>query len=187
MQNYILGYGSLMNAKSVERALKREVIPNEFIPARLTNFERTWSVKETVFSETLNNIINAVFLDTQPFVGKYLNAIIFAVSENELQLLAKREKNYNLTEVTKLTEVENNSFYDEQKKIYTFASKQDARVKDGETDIYILQKYVEMVEAACLEISKPFHQEFLETTPLMSFEVVSGKYTFANVEQAKYV
>jgi cation transport regulator ChaC len=186
-QNYILGYGSLMNITSLKRALRKEISRDELLPVTLVNFQRTWSASESVFSEKLNRIIKAIFLDAQPAKGKYLNGIIFEASEEEIQNLALRERNYELVQVTGLIKVDDKYHISRSANVFTFTSKMHVRAQKGDENSFVLQRYVQMVEDACLEFGEIFQKEYRATTEPIPFELLDGGYRFVDEEQARHV
>ena len=176
-----------MNITSLKRALKREISHDELLPVTLLNFQRTWSASESVFSEKLNRVIKAIFLDVQPVKGKYLNGIIFEASEEEIRNLALREKNYELVRVTDLIKAEDKYLISKSADVFTFTSKMDVRPQKDDKNSFVLRRYVQMVEDACLAFGVTFQKEYWATTEPIPFELLDGGYKFVDEEQAKHV
>lgn len=83
MSTFIIGYGSLMNRKSLNRTLKDV---KEIDIVYLNNYERSWNAIENVTAT-----FSTTYLGINKKINSKVNAIIFEVQESYLELLDKRE------------------------------------------------------------------------------------------------
>lgn len=156
MTIYVFAYGSLMCPQSCARTLKREVC---YYEALLSGYERTFDASGKAFSEKLNQHVSVKFANLQVCCGKQCSGLIFAVSEQELQILAKREYFYDIEEVTEQVIHQAKDV----NKIYTFICHQNTN--EG----YILEKYL----AVMLNASGQYPQ--LQAQILKEFDILKNK------------
>jgi cation transport regulator ChaC len=188
MQSYVFGYGSLMNVASAGRAVGRLLSPSDLIPVRALGYRRVWSLKELVLSEMLGRPVTAVFLDLEPAAGRQVNGVLIAVSAAELDNLMVREKNYDCADFTMSINPRSAPPLAADSRVFTFLAKPEQKAfRDRGEELYVMSRYVTMVEAACREIGMDFLHEYQSTTEEISFPMLGGKYTFLSPDQAKYV
>lgn len=172
MSTFIFGYGSLINIESLQKTINRKLQANEIFPVQLNGFTRIWNYKAKVFSTKLNKEIDAVYLNIAPFHDSFINGIVFEVNEEELELLKKRERYYSMVEVTPHIK------FDQNAKIYTFICYDRLHLAAFHTPCYVLQKYINIVEEGCTNISPNFKTVYDLTTQNIPFEVLEGDYQF---------
>lgn len=181
MSLYVFGYGSLMNAASASRALMRPVAPADLLPARLCGWRRGWTLRERVFAEALGREVDAVFLDIEARPGAWANGVMIRVSAAERERLVLREKNYLCVDVSAGVGAEAGA------RVFTFVSRPEFRVANAEPGVFVMRRYVEMVDSACRSIGARFADDYERSTEPIVHPVIDGRYTFVDQEQAKYV
>ena len=113
-QNFIFGYGSLVDVHSLSQYLGRQLrSPSDFTYCHLKNFRRCWNVamdnrvdlpgyKHYIERETGRRPASFVtFLNIRPHPGTTILGILFRVGDRELHLLDRRERNYTRIEVNR--------------------------------------------------------------------------------------
>lgn len=183
---YVFGYGSLISAESLSRGLQRTVGIGALIPAWLVDFSRTWSVKEQVFSDHLGRVIDAVFLNVEAQPGARTNGVLAQLNRAELEYLKKREKNYACLDITPLIIFDPGGNANDTYQVFTFSCTGEHKVDPTGEGLYVMRRYVAMVEAACLSLGEAFYQDYLHTTQPVPFELVEGTYSFVDAAQMKY-
>ena len=188
MQDYLFGYGSLMNATSASRAVGRSLSLNDLVPTWVSSYQRSWSLKEQVFSETLGRPITGVFLDLRAVADGHVNGVLIAVSNTELANLRIREKNYDCVDITARVDFRGTLAARAGARILTFLAKPEQKVlPHSSEELYVMGRYIDMVETACREIGEEFLREYWSTTEEVRFPIIDGIYTFIDPAQAKYV
>ena len=96
----IIGYGSLLSAKSLEKTLTREY-DGPFIPCRIDGWRRSWDIAmpnqmffyvengERIYPE------NILYLNVRPEATSLMNCIVFVVRSAELEAMHQREWIYH--------------------------------------------------------------------------------------------
>ena len=182
MSAYVFGYGSLMNARSAGRALKRDLAPGELIPVHLRGFRRTWSLRERVHAEALGREVPAVFLDIGPAAGSRLNGVLVEVSDEAFARLRQREKNYDPLNVT--GGIEGAPATDTP--VYTFVAKPGFRVREGEAGLFVMERYLRMIDEACTALGPVFAREYAASTEPVPHARLDGAYRFVDPLQAEH-
>ncbi len=111
--NFVFGYGSLMNVENLQKYLRRDLTPDsDFIFCGLRDFHRCWNIamdnridlpgyKYYIDRQTGNRPEGFVtFLNIRPHHGRTIIGILFRVSDEELENLDRRERNYQRIDVT---------------------------------------------------------------------------------------
>lgn len=181
MSIYIFGYGSLINIKSISKTLRREIDKKEIISeVVLYGYERNWTLKENVFSITLNREITGIFLNVEKSIdSSFCNGVLFPVSESELDYLILREKNYDLVDISN----ELSTFMVKNTNAFLFSGRPDFLISQSQDNCYIMNRYIKMIEEGCMNWSNECWTIFNETTQKMNFPVLDGEYTFVDIAQ----
>jgi cation transport regulator ChaC len=180
---YVFGYGSLINKQSFERALKRELTHAEFHIAEVADFRRCWRAKENLYFEQLGRSAIGVFLDIYCAPGESVNGVLVEISETELDQLKKREKNYKCIDISAHV-----CDCRAQDSIYTFVAQPEHYLSPDDADVYIPQRYVEMVIGGARALGDDFVTAYYGSTDgYTDISVLDGRYSFLDVEQKKYV
>jgi len=141
---------------------------------------------EEVYSAHLERQITAVFLGVHVEIGSYLNGILIALRPGEIERLRLREKNYDQVDVS--SHIRSQRIDSEMDSVFTFVSAEKNRApRHKTTDIFVLKEYVGVVSSGCKALGEEFLRGFEMTTDQPSFEMIEGKYTFIDREQAEYV
>lgn len=137
---YLFAYGSLMSIESAKKVIKKEIFMSDLIQAELSDYERTWTAKEFVFSHDKNREIAAAFLDLKCSPGNLINGVLYTVDNIDLDRLKKREKNYDCIEIVLKIVIKNCKRIEKDSKVFTFISKNIFKIKDDETNIFVMKK-----------------------------------------------
>lgn len=183
MSQYLFGYGSLINRQSFERALKRELGDAEFRVAEVKGFRRCWRAKENLYFEQLGRAAIGIFLDICSAPGESVNGVLVEVNDAELIQLKKREKNYDCLDIsTQMNGCE------PQDRVYTFVARPQHYLQPEDKDVYIPQRYIDMIINGGECLGDDFLSGYQRTTEDSStLPLVDGAYSFLDAEQKKYV
>lgn len=188
MQNqYIFGYGSLVSKNSTERFLGRGIGAGDFYLCKLAGFKRKWNVAMDnsldipgykvyldAFTKQRPKIF-VVFLNIVPEAHCQVNGILLKVTEKELELFDKRERNYNRILINDKLDIRLEG------SCWTFVGKKEneERYKLAELagTAFIDKSYYNMVDAAFKSWGQDFYSQFVESTcppsvPFRDLEIV---------------
>lgn len=179
---HLFSYGSLINRTSAENVLKRPLTRDDLIPALLHGFQRCWSAREDLYFEGLGRQASGIFLDLLPAPGSQLNGVVMQISPQELERLKLREKNYDCLDIAQSLQEPRPSG-----EVFTFVCRAEHRVRPGEPDAYIPQRYIDMVRSGCLAIGPEFLRHYDATTAPAPFPILQGGYRFLDPIQALHV
>ncbi|MGH2628504.1 MAG: hypothetical protein ACRDHY_17850 [Anaerolineales bacterium] len=99
-QTAIVGYGSLLSVRSLERTLKRSY-RGPFIPCRVEGWRRSWDIsmpnRSFYYLEDGQRIYpeKILYLNVRPVPGALLNCVVFVVEAAELAAMHQREWIYH--------------------------------------------------------------------------------------------
>lgn len=112
--HFVFGFGSLVKGSDLRKFLRRKVDePIESSICQLRAYRRCWNVamdnaqdlpsyKYYIDPQTGQRPeVFVTFLNVRPATGHEITGILFSVTEEELRMLDKRERNYARTEVSK--------------------------------------------------------------------------------------
>lgn len=112
-KDYVFGFGSLVDLAALAEYLDREPFAeHEFERCRLHDHRRTWNIARdnteivpghdhlvcAVSGERIDDFVAVVNIRSAP--GHAVNGIAFRVSDDELAVLDRRERNYDRIDVT---------------------------------------------------------------------------------------
>ncbi|RLJ19374.1 hypothetical protein DJ030_07065 [bacterium endosymbiont of Escarpia laminata] len=178
---HIFAYGSLINLDSASKAVGYSVNKSDVISAKLTGFKRTWDLVDTVYSNSLCKNVNAVFLNLTASTGMFVNGILISIKEKELSSIAKREKNYDIVDVSSkvyFSECGCKQQYP-HKNIYTAIAKEQFKIAN-ENNTFFLDEYEKLVMKGVVSFGKQFLEEYLNTTETSNLKKLNGHYEFVN-------
>ncbi len=178
---YLFGYGSLVNRRSLARAVGREVAAEELRPARLAGWRRTWGAAERVIPDGQTEPVWAAFLDLEPDPTARVNGVLIALTDAELASVEARERGYTRVEVTDHVIVEPALQVALQggTRTITFAGrKQPAPV--GQV---VLREYLRLVEEGFAALGPEQLAELRRTTEPAGAPFLDGPYRFADAGQ----
>lgn len=173
MNNYVFGYGSLINPVSLGHTLGRPVNLNELKPSILLGYQRFWGLAETVYSNMLNKPVDAVFLDVKARPNCQCNGVIIPVTESEFETLLVRERKYMCVDVTD----ELVDFADDGR-VTMFRGQQEHQAVLINKDYYVMQRYVDLLRVGTSLFGSTFAWHFWRDTNHHQFPVLDGLYTF---------
>ena len=113
---------------------------SDILPVKLLDYARVWNLKEKVFSEKLRRNITAIFLNIKPSVNRFVNGVIFKVSDNEFLYLQERERNYTRINVTRKI-ITYDGLKIENLEIFVFISTEKKYIQKSQTsNCYVMEK-----------------------------------------------
>ena len=185
MKKYIFGYGSLINLESASRTLKRTLFTSDVETVVLSNYSREWNLFDDVFSSNLDKQVNAVFLNITPNDNGKINGLAIGVSDEELEYLKIREKNYLCVDVSEYIKKSKKFFKaGEPFQVFTFVGKKECLTTSFPDNRYfVFSKYISIVENGVSSFGKSFKAKFIETTGTIEFPIIDGDYSFINTNQ----
>lgn len=150
MKNFIIGYGSLISSES----RKVTGISSNALPVWINNFERSWSAS---FPE-----MKFCALAVKPEAGKKINAVLFECPD--LESFDKREWGYTRTKLnSELLEMYDGDTAKPEGDYWIYITKTE-RFTACSHESLIWQSYVDVCLTGCLEYSKLFVADFINTT-----------------------
>jgi cation transport regulator ChaC len=169
---YIFGYGSLINPESVAKTLREPVDVAAIQPAVLRDYQRSWSLEETVLlNGKEEQQVTMVFLNIRSRKGTACNGVIFPVSERSLCDFDQRERRYDRIEIGHLLSPK------VELPVYTYVGK-EPYVTPPESAV-VAERYEKLVEDGLAHWGDAFCSEFHESTVPHRFERTAEPYTFA--------
>lgn len=154
---YIFGYGSL-----IEQASRLKSTPSALyvLPARAHGYARGWWHRTGAIG------FSTTFLGAIPAESGYMNGVIYAVDEKELDATDKREIGYTREDIASHIEILSGGSVPKGE-IYIYLDKFE---KAPTRDFPIVQSYVDICLTGCLQIEKGFPDardfaaDFIKTT-----------------------
>ena len=165
-------YGSLLNSHSASHLLGQEAGTIRFRPARLENWRHVFDIQETV--KVRGQEMEVAFLNIEMHPGSVVLGQLLTLSTSQLQDLKKRERQYDLIEV---------SVYDASAAAHITAFTVCGSKKNWK--LPILEAYLAKVEKGALEHGTIFARDFLigMRASLQGRQLIKGDYQFVNEEQ----
>lgn len=179
---YVFAYGSLLDPESAGRTLGAAPALAAYVPARLRGWRRAWTVADRVRLDDDGREVSAVFLDLEADVASVTPGALLRVDAAGLQALEKRERHYDVVDVTAAIEVVENAPLSPRgrahARIVTFVGRVEHRPGP---EAVALDRYVTLVEDAARLHGATFEREFLDTLPgVAPRERVAGRYRFVS-------
>lgn len=162
--NYIFGYGSLIEQASRTRTTAAAIY---VLPAKVKGFARGWWARTGVVG------FSTTFAGAIPKESAFMNGVVYAVSDDELDRTDKRESGYTRTDITKSVEILGGSFKPEGKVwvyLNKFNDEQELKNSLPSAEFPIVQSYVDICLTGCLQIQQGFPEagnfaaEFIQST-----------------------
>ncbi|MEM9217400.1 MAG: gamma-glutamylcyclotransferase family protein [Cyanobacteria bacterium P01_F01_bin.150] len=171
----IFGYGSLVNVEHLQAYLGRTLVANQdFMLCRLQDYCRCWTAamdnrinlpgyKFYVEKHSGNRPQGVVtFLNIRPCSGKTITGIVFDVSEQELQRLDLRERNYRKVDVSDMIDSPTS------RSIYAYVGRKesDQRYQQGleQKSAIISRDYYDLVYGAYKALGAEALADYMDTT-----------------------
>lgn len=179
---YLFGYGSLLNLSSAQKSFKRKLNQSDLIEAYINGYEKVWNSIEHIYFNDLNNQFDGVFLNLNENINSTTNGILIKITDEELEYLKLREKNYSCIEIN--TENLLNIKLDE--KIFTFMTTNPNKIaKINNNKTIIAQKYIDIMTSSLINYSEKFQKDFLVCLNNLPFDIKEGTYNFSDFTQNK--
>ena len=176
---YLFGFGSLINLASAQKSFKRVLTQNDLKPVKIKGYERVWNAIESIAFE--EEIVNGVFLNIQKNENSILDGVVIEISDEELEILKLREKNYSCITI-KSADVLDKTIKSDL--IAFMTTNEDKIAKVGDNG-FIPKKYIEVVSEALKNYDDDFKKGFEKTFENYPFPLKEGFYTFSDPIQNK--
>ena len=177
---YLFGFGSLINLASAQKSFKRVLSQDDLIPVKIKGYERVWNALESIQFE--EEKVNGVFLNIQKNENSTLYGVVIEISQEELEILKLREKNYSCITI-KSSDVINKVF--DTDLIDFMTTNEEKLGKVGDTNTYIPNKYIDVVKEALKNYDDDFVKGFEKTFTNYPFILKEGSYIFTDPVQNK--
>ncbi|RXJ84689.1 gamma-glutamylcyclotransferase [Arcobacter cloacae] len=177
---YLFGFGSLINLASAQKSFKRVLTQNDLISVKIKGYERVWNAIESIEFE--DGIVNGVFLNIQKNENSILYGVVIKITEEELEILKLREKNYSCITIKKESILTKNINDD---LIAFMTTKEDKLAKKDDKNSFIPLKYTQIVKNALENYDEEFKQNFKHIFENYPFALKAGDYTFTDPIQNK--
>ncbi|MEV9616293.1 hypothetical protein [Aliarcobacter butzleri] len=178
---YLFGFGSLINLASAQKSFKRVLTQKDLIPVKIKGFKRVWNALENIKFED-NMEVNGVFLNIQEKKDAILYGVMIKITQEELEILKLREKNYSCIKIKKDDVLSQNA----QEDLIAFMTTKEEKIgKVGDINTFIPKKYIQIVNEALKNYDEKFKDNFKETLNNFSFPLKDGDYSFTDPIQNK--
>lgn len=177
---YLFGFGSLINLASAQKSFKRVLTQNDLISVKIKGYERVWNAIESIEFE--DGIVNGVFLNIQKNENSILYGVVIKITEEELEILKLREKNYSCITIKKESILTKNI---DDNLIAFMTTKEDKLAKKDDKNSFIPLKYTQIVKNALENYDEEFKQNFKHIFENYPFALKAGDYTFTDPIQNK--
>ncbi len=155
--NYLIGYGSLMQLQSRIRTVPLAV---EAFPVAVTGFKRLFGMRGSHYKTT--------FLTVTGSSSSKMNAVYFKVNNGEIEALDKRESSYDRQEIP----FNDLGFYIKNEPSagdFWIYVKPNADCKQANNDYPLTQSYVDIFLEGCFQMQDKYHltdfaQQCVDTT-----------------------
>ena len=178
---YLFGFGSLINLASAQKSFKRVLTQKDLIPVKIKGFKRVWNALENIKFED-NMEVNGVFLNIQEKKDAILYGVMIKITQEELEILKLREKNYSCIKIKKDNVLSENA----QEDLIAFMTTKEEKIgKVGDVNTFIPKKYIQIVNEALKNYDEEFKDNFKETINNFQFPLKDGDYSFTDPIQNK--
>jgi len=180
---YLFGYGSLINLVSAQKSFKRVLNQEDLIPVIVKGFEKVWNSIEYIQFEGIDKTrVNGVFLNLEKNPNSSTNGVIIKITNEELELLKLREKNY-----TCITIKAANANIPLDEDIIAFMTTNEEKIaKKSDANTFIPAKYIDILTNAFPSYSQDFVFEYSKCLENYPFALKEGIYTFSDPIQNKF-
>ena len=179
---YLFGYGSLINLKSAQKTFTRKLFQSDLIPVTIKGYDKVWNSIEFIsFEDDIS--VNGIFLNLKKDETKSTNGVVIKITNEELEVLKLREKNYSCITI-KSTSVINANLSEDIVAFMT--TKEDKVAKKRTENCYIAEKYIDILTDAFASYDKNFVQKYKDCLEKFPFEIKEGTYKFCDSTQNKF-
>ncbi|MDD3008548.1 MAG: hypothetical protein RBR70_03910 [Arcobacter sp.] len=179
---YLFGFGSLINLSSAQKSFKRVLSQKDLLPVKIKGYERVWNAIESIQFEEEKESINGVFLNIKKNENSTLYGVMIEISDEELEILKLREKNYSCITIKKEDVL---SFEAKDDLIAFMTTREDKLAKIGDKNCFIPFKYTQIVKEALNNYDEDFKKDFEKIFENYPFVLKNGNYTFTDPIQNK--
>ena len=172
---YLFGFGSLINLTSAQKSFKRVLTQNDLIPVKIRGYERVWNALESIQFD--NEIVRGVFFNIQKNENSILDGVVIEISQEELEILKLREKNYSCITI-KSSDVVNKIFNNDLIAFMTINEEKLAKI--GDINTYIPNKYIDVVKEGLKNYDGDFIEGFKKSFENYPFSIKDGSYIFTD-------
>ena len=172
---YLFGYGSLINLSSAQNSFKRVLTQDDLIPVKIKGYERVWNAIESIQFD--NEIVNGIFLNIKKNKNSVLNGVMIKISQEELEILKLREKNYSCVVIEAKDVIDNKVDSD---LIAFMTTNEEKLAKVGDNNSFIPTRYIEVVKSALVNYDDNFKKEFEKSFENYPFSLKNGFYKFTD-------
>ena len=176
---YLFGFGSLINLASAQKSFKRVLTQNDLKPVKIKGYERVWNAIESITFE--EEIVNGVFLNIQKNENSILDGVVIEISDEELEILKLREKNYSCITIKSADVLDKTIKSD----LIAFMTTNEDKIAKVGDKCFIPKKYIEVVSEALKNYDDDFKKGFEKTFENYPFPLKEGFYTFSDPIQNK--
>lgn len=176
---YLFGFGSLINLASAQKSFKRVLTQNDLKPVKIKGYERVWNAIESITFE--EEIVNGVFLNIQKNENSILDGVVIEISDEELEILKLREKNYSCITIKSADVLDKTIKSD----LIAFMTTNEDKIAKVGDNCFIPKKYIEVVSEALKNYDDDFKKGFEKTFENYPFPLKEGFYTFSDPIQNK--
>ena len=172
---YLFGFGSLINLSSAQKSFKRVLTQDDLVAVKIKGYERVWNAVESIQFD--NEIVRGVFLNIQKNENSILDGVVIEISQEELEILKLREKNYSCITI-KSNDVINKIFNDDLIAFMTINEEKLAKI--GDINTYIPNKYIDVVKEGLKNYDEDFIEGFKKSFENYPFSIKDGSYIFTD-------
>lgn len=148
------------------------------MPATLHGYQRDWGIAIPVVFDD-GGVELAAFLDVQRVPGAQVNGVLIEVSDAELATVARREAQYDLTDVTE--HIQTSAALNGR--VFTARGRAEHRFEAKEGRIVLPTRYRSLVMEAVTARSEAFAEEFWSLTAPSPWAERDGSYRFQDPDQ----
>jgi len=169
----LMVYGSLLNPGSASAGIGRAIEPENYHDIQITGYALNFNVLETVIVSRKE--LQVCFLNLTEDENMTLQAKYLLISEDELQRLMVREKNYHLINVKNSCSP---CFYTD---ILTFVGTPEHLISPKDKPL-ILERYIRKITKGVQLLNSSFAKDFLSCLEetLKGSQVILGDYRFSS-------
>ena len=155
---YLFGFGSLININSAQKSFQRVLKQEDLIPVEIKGYER-------------------VFLNIRKTANKSIYGVIIKITEEELEVLKLREKNYSCITISS-NNILNKDFKDD---LIAFMTTNEEKIaKQNDKNSFIPLKYIDILNEGLKNYDESFVNNFKTCLQNLPFSIKEGIYTFSD-------
>jgi cation transport regulator ChaC len=176
---WVFGYGSLVSPASLARTIGRHPDPGTLLPAVLEGFGRRWNYGSLHQRGSWTGPDGAVdegvvvCLGLQAGTHERCNGVVVGVTDDEIELLDWRERDYDRVDVTKAVAVDGSVL---DGRIVTYVPRRSAidRYESARDTgrAAIRRSYHQLVDRAFASLGRQHHESYRAATPSPDVPIV---------------